>query len=696
MEKQLIKHQIEELRHTLEKANHDYYVQNAPTLTDIEYDKAMRELKKLEDENPEFFSENSPTQKVGGYADNTFEKVNHVIPMLSIKDAFEDEEVDRFDERGMTELNQVNEIEYSAELKFDGLAMSLTYENGLFVKGVTRGDGFIGEDVTENVKTIKDIPWNIRKYCEQAGIHVPEKLEVRGEVFMTHKVFEELNAEALKNGDKLYVNPRNAASGSLRNLDPRITATRKLSFFTYALGQVEGLDMPDNHYDTITQLSKMGFPVNDKRAKLVGKKELLEYFDKIGKERSSLAFDIDGVVYKVNNYALQKKWGFLNRNPRWAVAHKFPAQEVPTVVKDIDIQVGRTGALTPVARLEPVFVGGVTVSNATLHNMDEIERKDIRIGDTVVIRRAGDVIPEVVMSQVDKRDPDNLGKYVKFAMPAVCPVCGSEVIKEEKKAIYRCSGGLICSAQLKESLIHFASRLAMNIEAMGDVVIEQSVDAGFLSHVPDFYKITKEQLLSLPLIKDKKANNMLESIEKSKENIELHKFIYSLGIKEVGEATAKTLAKRFETLENIMKTKEAELLTVKDIGPVASHSIFKFMNDERNIEILKELKTLGVWPRDFEKKQTNSAFDASQVEGRTFVITGTLTKPREEFKEIIESLGGKVSGSVSAKTSYLLCGDDAGSKLTKAEELGVKVLNEEDFAQLITPSQPSASPKMKM
>lgn len=696
MEKQLIKKQIDELRHVLEKANHDYYVQNSPTLTDSEYDKFMRELKKLEDENPEFYSETSPTEKVGGYADNTFEKVRHTVPMLSIKDAFEDEEVDRFDERGMNELNQTDEIEYSAELKFDGLAMSLTYENGILVRGVTRGDGFVGEDVTENIKTIKDIPWNIRKACEDAGIHIPEKLEVRGEVFMTHKVFEQLNAEALKNGDKLYVNPRNAASGSLRNLDPRITAKRKLSFFTYALGQVEGLDMPDNHYDTITQLGKMGFPVNDKRAKLKGKQELLNYFSQIGQERAGLPFDIDGVVYKVNSYNLQKKWGFLNRNPRWAVAHKFPAQEVPTILKDIDIQVGRTGALTPVARLAPVFVGGVTVSNATLHNMDEIERKDIRIGDTVIIRRAGDVIPEVVMAQVDKRDPNDLGKYVKFTMPSVCPVCNSEVIKENDKAIYRCSGGLICSAQLKNSLIHFASRLAMNIEAMGDVVIEQAVDAGFLSHIPDFYKLTKEQLLTLPLIKEKKANNMLESVVKSKEDVELHKFIYALGIKEVGEATAKTLAKRFETIENLMVTTEAELLTIKDIGPVAAHSICKFMSDERNQEILAELQELSVWPKAFEKKQTHSTFDSSQVEGRTFVITGTLTKPREEFKEIIESLGGKVSGSVSAKTSYLLCGDDAGSKLTKAEELGVKVLNEEEFNKLLSPTQLAASPKMRM
>lgn len=690
-----IKKQIDELRLVLEKANFEYYVLSSPTLTDLEYDKTMRSLITLEEDYPEHQSENSPSVKVGGFSDNTFNKVKHLKPMLSIKDAFEDKEVARFAERAIEDLNE-NNIEYATELKFDGLALSLVYEYGLLETGVTRGDGFVGEDVTANVKTISTIPWDIRDYFIKNNIEIPQRIEVRGEVFMSHKTFEDINKLAIENNEKTYVNPRNAAAGSLRSLDPKVTAKRNLSFFTYALGECIGYENKDNHYDDITQLEKIGFPVNSERAKVYGTDGLMDYFNKIGKKRDSLPFDIDGVVYKINNYKFQNEWGFLNRNPRWALAHKFPAQEVSTIVNDIEIQVGRTGALTPVARLAPVFVGGVTVSNATLHNMDEIERKDVRIGDTVIVRRAGDVIPEVVMVQTEKRDPNKLHQYVKFSMPAVCPVCGSLVTKEEDKAIYRCSGGSVCGAQLKNSLTHFVSRLAMNIEDLGDVIVEQCVEKGYLKSVTDFYRLTKEELLTLPLVKDKKANNIFNNIQKSKENIQLHKFLYSLGIKDVGESTAKILAKNFKSIESILNVKKEDLLSIKDIGPIASNSIINFFHDKKGKEILNEFKKLGVWPIESVVK-SDYFYDKNLLVGKSFVITGSLSKPRENFKEIIENMGGKVSGSVSTKTHYLLCGDEAGSKLDKAQELGVKVLTEDEFNLLINPeinNQPKNKLKM--
>ena len=493
---------------------------------------------------------------------------------------------------------------------------------------------------------------------------------------MTHKSFDDTNKQAVLNGEKPKVNPRNAASGALRNLDPKVTASRKLSFFTYALGVCEKFFTPDNHFDTLQLLKDIGFPVCDLADKVYGKQGLLDYYSKIGKMRDSLPFDIDGVVYKVNEYGLQEEWGFLNREPKWAKAHKFPAQEAFTTVLDIDVQVGRTGAITPVARLEPVFVGGVTVSNATLHNIDEINRKDIRIGDIVAVRRAGDVIPEVAFVAIDKRTNDKV--YKKFAMPSVCPCCGSAVLKEDDKAIYRCSGGLVCSAQLKFSLIHFTSRLAMNIEACGEKFVESGLESGILNNITDFFKLSKDQLLTLPLFGDKKAQNVLDNVELCKENIELNRFIYALGIKEVGESTAKLLAKKFLCIENLMNASEADLISIKDVGPVASKSVVAFMNDPRNIKILNELDKLGVWPKAIEVNANQTFFD-----GKTFVITGTLSKGREEFKKIIEDFGGKISGSVSKKTTYLLCGENAGSKLDDAKKHNVTVLSEDDFENIL-------------
>lgn len=688
-----IQKRVEFLHDTLEKANFDYYVKDEPTLTDQEYDKYFKELSQIEADYPEYDLDDSPTKKVGGAVKNTFNPVTHAVPMLSIGNAFEEEDIEKFNKDALGELHQEN-MEYCAEPKFDGLALSIVYKDGLLFEAATRGDGFTGENVTENVKTIKDIPWNIREYFESNDLPVPSRFEVRGEVFMTHKVFESLNKTQVALGKKEYVNPRNAAAGSLRNLDPKVTAKRQLCFFSYNLGVCEDFSEPETHYDTLQLLAKIGFPVCDLVKKVNGKEGLLEYYSEIGKMRDNLPFDIDGVVYKVNSKNLQNIWGFKNREPKWAKAHKFPAQEAFTTVLDIDTQVGRTGAITPVARLEPVFVGGVTVSNATLHNEDEINRKDIMIGDIVAVRRAGDVIPEVAFVAKDKRTSDKT--YKKFVMPSVCPVCGSAVLKEDNKAIYRCTGGLICSAQKKFSLMHFTSRLAMNIESCGEKIVEECLERGYLDDITGFYKLTKDQLLTLPLFKDKKAQNTLDNIEASKNNIELNRFIYALGIKEVGEATAKVLAKKFQTLDNFVNAKEEDFFElgknkktkIRDVGPVASNAILAFFNDDRNIRILNELDKLGVRPKDMIVDEANNLF-----EGKTFVITGTLSKGREEFKKMIEERGGKCSGSVSKKTSYLLCGEEAGSKLEDAKKHGVTVLDEAAFEALLDVDN---KPKLKM
>lgn len=672
-----IKQKMEQLNQILENANFNYHVLDEPTITDQEYDKVFLELKKLEIDYPHYSNPNSATQKVGAMVENSFDAVTHTRPLLSIGNAFAEEDIDKFCHNAHKDLD-TPDIEYTCEPKFDGLALSVVYINGILDIAATRGDGFTGENVTENVKTIKDIPRNIQSYFIENNLPIPKRLEVRGEVFMSHKVFEQLNEQAVINNTKLYANPRNAAAGSLRNLDPKITASRKLSFFTYNLGVCENFVCPDNHYDTLQLLKAIGFPVCDLVKKVNSKDGLLSYYAEIGKMRDNLPFDIDGVVYKVNSYNLQDEWGFLNREPKWAKAHKFPAQEAFTEIIDIEVQVGRTGAITPVARLKPVLVGGVTVSNATLHNIDEINRKDIKIGDTVAVRRAGDVIPEVAFVAKDKRNANNT--YRQFVMPSSCPICNSVILKEEGKTIYRCTGGLICSAQVKCSLEHFTSRLALNIEDCGKQFVNSAVDKGLLSNVTDFYKITKEQLLTLPLFKEKKATKVLENINNSKNNIELNRFIYALGIKEVGESTAKILAKKFGNLENLMNTTQEELILIKDIGPVCSKLIYSFFNDNRNIAIINELNKFGVWP-----KETAIAHDSSIFENLTFVITGTFNQSRETMKSIIESKGGKISNSVSKKTHYVVYGESSGSKLDEAKkyENTIKIINEEQFNALI-------------
>lgn len=684
-----IKKNLEEKRNLLKDYNFQYYVLNEPTVPDIVYDKLFKEVEAIEAAHPEFYDPESPTLNVGGNVETSFAIVKHLKPMLSLGNIMPDEDLSKFTSPNVTELHPsstVDDVEYTAELKFDGLSSSIIYLNGKLSQGLTRGDGFAGEDVTENIKTIKDIPWDITENCKKAGIKVPRRLEVRGEVYMLHKVFEEINQLAEKNNTKRYTNPRNTASGGLRNIDPKVTATRKLSFFTYALGECDGFDEPSTHYDTLMLLKKIGFPVNDWTSKLIGKKQLEEFYEKVGKARDSLPFDIDGVVYKVNQYEQQEKLGFQNRAPKWAKAHKFPAQEVPTVVLAIDIQVGRSGALTPVARFTPTLVGGVTVSNATLHNMDFINTLDVRIGDTVIIRRAGDVIPEVVSvdlkarEEAIKNDPNKV--YKKFSMPTTCPCCGSPVNKDGDKAVYRCTGGTaLCSDQMKFSLVHFTSRLALNIDSVGEKVIEAGVNKGLLKSPVDIFRLTKDQLLTFPGFAEKKAVKTIENIESIKENIGLNNFIYALGIAEVGESTAKLLAKEFLSLENFINAEEFQLLNIPNVGPVAAKNIMDFICDSKNIKMFRDFDTMGVWPKPIEVHK-----DSTKFAGLTFVVTGTLSKGREEIKQLIEERGGKVSGSVSKKTNYVLAGAEAGSKLDKAKELekdGVVILSEDDFNAMI-------------
>lgn len=685
-----IKKEMEDLNKELETHNFNYYVLDEPTITDIEYDQKFRKLQKLEKDYPQYFNENSVTQKVGGTFSNDFAPVKHLAPMLSIGNAFDEDEIFKFAEDAHDDLNQdINDLEYTAEPKFDGLALSLVYEDGILTCAATRGDGSVGENVTLNAKTISSIPHDIRKACLENNIPIPKTLEVRGECIMTRKNFLELNKKNAENGDKEFSNPRQAASGGLRQKDPKVSAQRKLSFFTYALGEFDGFENPDNHYDTILLLGKLGFPVSPLIKKIKGAEHLLNYFTFIGEHRDSLPFDIDGVVYKINKYSLQDEWGFLNREPKWAKAHKFPAQEVFTKLLDIEVQVGRTGNQTPVARLEPVSVGGVIVSNATLHNGEEIMRKDIRIGDIVAVYRAGDVIPKISMVAKDKRDPNQT--YNKFQMPSHCPACGSPVIKPEGKTIMKCTGGVaICSAQKKFSLGHFTSRLAMNIENLGEKVVDSCVETGIVNNIADFYKLTKEQLLTLPLFGEKKANNLLASIEASKNDVKLNRFLYSLGIQEVGESTAKNLMSHFLSIEKIQEASYEDILAVKDIGPVGAKSIYSYFHDAYNNTILKELKDLGVWPQKALENKKGDAFN-----GKVFVITGTLSKGREEFKADIEAQGGKVSGNVSKKTDFLLCGENAGSKLEDAKKFGTTILNEEDFAQMLSENNNVISSKLK-
>lgn len=656
---------VEQLRSELRHHNYQYYVLDAPEIPDAEYDRLFRELQQLEDENPQLINPESPTQRVGGAPLSEFEQLEHSIPMLSLGNVFAEEELADFDRRvreGLEMEGQEQQVSYCAEPKLDGLAISIRYEQGRLVSAATRGDGRVGENVTHNVRTIKSIPLQL------LGDDYPEVLEVRGEIYMPRAGFERLNEQQRAEGAKTFANPRNAAAGSLRQLDSRITATRPLDLFCYGVGVVEGRNMPTAHYDTLQLLKTWGLRVCPQIRRVQGMQGCLDFFREIGVMRDALPYDIDGVVYKVDELQQQQQLGFVSRAPRWATAHKFPAQEQLTLLRDVEWQVGRTGALTPVARLEPVHVGGVMVSNATLHNPDEILRKNVHIGDTVIVRRAGDVIPEVVGVLIERRP----GGAQAITTPAQCPVCGSDVERPEGEAVPRCSGGLYCSAQRKNAIKHFASRKAMDIDGLGDKLVEQLVDEGFIHDMADLYSLRKEDISGMERMGEKSADNLLSALETSK-NTTLAHFLYALGIREVGESTALALAQHFADFEALQQADEETLIQVPDVGPIVAAHIHLFFKQEHNQQVIQKLLEAGIhWPvvdRPNAEQQTLS--------GKTFVLTGTMEHMgRNEAKQKLQALGAKVSGSVSSKTDYVVAGEKAGSKLTKAQELGVTVLNE--------------------
>lgn len=659
--------EIEKLRRLIEEHNYRYYVLDDPTISDAEYDMHFKRLKELEAINPDHVTVDSPTQRVGAAPAKGYQPVEHRLPMLSLENAFTEEDVLDFDQRIHERLHIKEMVEYCCEPKMDGLAISIRYVDGTLVQAATRGDGMTGEDVTANIKTISMVPLRLR------GNDIPPVLEIRGEVFISKKGFAALNESALKTGAKTFANPRNAAAGSVRQLDPGVTANRPLEFYCYGIGEVQGSPLPKQHFDILHKLMQWGIRINPLIKVVRGADGCIAYFEKLAAKRDSLPYEIDGVVYKVNSIADQEKLGFVTRAPRFAIAHKFPAEEVYSVIEAVEFQVGRTGVITPVARLKPVHVGGVTVSNATLHNMDEIRRKDIHIGDTVIVRRAGDVIPEVAGVVTDRRPRD----VKKIVMPKKCPVCGSQIEQIEGEAAARCTGGLHCPAQQKEAVIHFASRKAMDIEGLGDKLAEQLIDKKLIRHVADIYELTLHQLESLERMGEKSSQNVLDQIEKSKQTT-LARFIYAIGIREVGEATAKTLAQHFKTFDALMRANAESLQKVPDVGPVVAEHIVNFFADKHNDQIIHKLLHAGIhWPKVTENANATLA-------GQTFVLTGTLSSmSREEAKEKLEAKGAKVAGSVSAKTSFVIAGSDAGSKLAKAEELGVPVIDEKKFLELI-------------
>jgi DNA ligase (NAD+) len=668
------------LRELLHHHSHQYYVLDAPEIPDAEYDRLFRELQALEEKYPELATPDSPTQRVGGKVLEGFAKVRHKVPMLSIRTETDIEATgaENFDTRVRRELGLKEgdpPVEYVAELKFDGLALSLRYEHGVLVQAATRGDGEIGEDVTQNIRTIGQIPLKLH------GRHIPPVLEVRGEVYMRRDDFERLNelqrekiAKGAKN-EKTFVNPRNAAAGAVRQLDPGIARQRPLSFYAYGWGEIEGGPAFQTHYEVLQALKDWGVPVSDRVMIAHGAQDLVKYHQAVGAARDSLPFDIDGVVYKVNSLALQRQLGFVTREPRWAVAHKFPAQEQLTTVEAIDVYVGRTGKLTPVARLHPVFVGGVTVTNATLHNEDETQRKDVRIGDTVIVRRAGDVIPEVVAVVPDKRKAG----AEPFTMPHVCPVCGSAAVREDGEADYRCTGGLFCGAQRKFAILHFAQRRAMDIEGLGEKLVDQMVDAGVIRVLPDVYRLGLQGLVALERMGEKSAQNLLAALEKSKSTT-LPRFLFGLGVRHVGESTARDLARYFGNLDAIMDASVERLLEVPDVGPIVAESIHAFFAQPHNREVIEQLRACGVhWEEGEPVAQA-----PKPLSGKTVVLTGTLpTLSRDEAKDLLEAAGAKVAGSVSKKTDYVVAGAEAGSKLDKAQELGIAVLDEDGLRKLL-------------
>jgi DNA ligase (NAD+) len=673
------------LRQELERHNYAYYVLDQPLIPDAEYDRLFRELQQLEAAHPELVTPDSPTQRVGGKPLDAFPKVRHAVPMLSIRTETDTEAsgAQAFDARVRKELGLTDAdplVEYAAELKFDGFAINLRYEHGVLVQAATRGDGETGEDVTQNIRTVHAIP--LRLMTESP----PAVLEVRGEVFMRRDDFDRYNERQREAGKDTLVNPRNGAAGSIRQLDPKLAAQRPLSFFAYGLGEVQGWKhAPVTHSATLDALAELGVPVCGERITGHGAVALVAFHDDIAARRDSLPFDIDGVVYKVNRFDLQRELGFVTREPRWAVAHKYPAQEQLTTVLGIDVQVGRTGALTPVARLAPVFVGGVTVTNATLHNQDEIDRKDVRVGDTVIVRRAGDVIPEVVSTVIDNRpDPAPPRFNILKTYPA-CPECGSHVVRLEGEAAVRCTGGLYCPAQRKQALLHFAGRRAMDIEGLGDKLVDQLVDRGLVHTPADVYGLDLETLAGLERMAEKSAANLIEAINASKATT-LARFIFALGIRNVGEATAKDLAQHFGSLDRLIAATQDDLQAVRDVGPIVAQSIVQFFAEPHNLEVVNKLRAAGVhWPESTGMQQT-----AGILAGKTLVLTGTLpTLTRDAAKEKIEAAGGKVAGSVSKKTDYVVAGEEAGSKLVKAQELGVTILDEAGLLALLASNKSS-------
>ncbi|MDQ3185531.1 MAG: NAD-dependent DNA ligase LigA [Pseudomonadota bacterium] len=681
-----IRHRTQKLRDIIELHNYNYYALDAPTIPDAEYDKLFHELQELEQRYPQLITPDSPTQRIGAAPLIAFSQIVHRTPMLSLGNAFKAAEVNAFDRRARQTLG-VDSVEYAVEPKFDGLAVSLCYEKGIFMTGATRGDGYIGEDVTLNLRTVRSIPLQLQ--ANRYAIRNPAFMEVRGEVLMLKADFEKLNRQQREKSQKEFINPRNAAAGSLRQLDPGITAARRLTFFAYGIGACEGGNVPrDKHHHVMDYLASLRFPIARERNVVRGATALLEYHLEIEGLRESLPYDIDGTVYKVNDLAQQEKLGFVSRAPRFAVAHKFPAQEAITELLGIDVQVGRTGTLTPVARLRPVFVGGVTVTNATLHNEDEIRRKDVMIGDSVTVRRAGDVIPEVVAVQKEKRSP-----HVKpFVMPNHCPVCGAKAVRLPGEAVTRCTGGLFCPAQRKQAVLHFVSRRAMNIDGMGDKLVEQLVDNAIIRTPADLYKLGIASFASLARMAKKSAGNMINAIEKSKSTT-LARFIYSLGIRNVGETTAKVLARHFGNLDRLIVADAESLQQVPDIGPVVAQSITDFFAEGHNLEVIEQLRAGGVrWDEGAGMQQARPGPSASlsvgKLGGRTFVLTGTLLNlTREDAKEKIEALGGKVAGSVSRRTDYVVAGTDPGSKYDRAAELGIAILDETGLLQLLQEPQ---------
>ena len=661
-----IEREVESLRVSLENWNYQYYVLDQPTVPDADYDRALRRLQELEAQHPELLRPDSPTQRVGAQALSEFTQIAHEVPMLSLDNAFDAQELRDFDRRVRERLGRGNdEIEYACEPKLDGIAVSLLYRDGILQRGATRGDGFSGEDITHNVRTIPSIPLRLN------GEGIPGVLEVRGEIYMPRQGFEQLNERARAAGEKTFVNPRNAAAGSLRQLDARLTAQRPLQMCCYSVGLVEEGDLPDTHAQVLDSLLRWGLRTNPESRVVRGIASCEAYYESLAQKRDGLPYDIDGIVYKVNDLAAQQRLGFVSRAPRWAIARKFPAQEEMTRLLDVEFQVGRTGAITPVARLEPVFVGGVTVSNATLHNSDEVQRLGVRIGDTVIVRRAGDVIPQVVSVVPDRRPED--AKAVQF--PGRCPVCESPVEREPGEAVMRCMGGLVCAAQQKAAIKHFVSRRAMDIDGLGDKLVEQLVDEGLVLNVAGLYRVSREQLLQLERMGEKSADKLLASLENSK-NTTLARFLFALGIREVGEATALSLARHFGSWEALAAATEEQLLQVDDVGPVVADHLRQFFDSVSSQEVVAQLRESGLhWP-DLEPPQA----DQLPLAGETWVVTGKLeAMERNEAKAILQELGAKVAGSVSARTSCVVAGPGAGSKLGKATELGVEIIDEAAF-----------------